>query len=52
MNDCAPWAEFGDDDEIRDTRQSGGFVFGGEGDVAVSGFAIESSSRTCRTSTG
>lgn len=46
MNDRAPWTEFGDNDEVRDTRQCGGFIFGSEGDIAVSGFVVESTRRT------
>jgi len=46
MNDRAPWAEFGDNDEVRDTRQCGGFVLGSEGNIAISSLVVESSRRT------
>jgi len=46
VNDRAPWAEFGDNDEVRDTGQCGWFVFGSERDITISGFVVESSRRT------
>ena len=46
VNDRAPWAEFGDNDEVRDTGQCGWFVFSSERDITISCFVIESSRRT------
>jgi len=46
VNDRTPWAEFGYYDEVRDTRQRGGFVFGGERDIAIPSFAVETSRGT------
>lgn len=52
VNNRAPWAEFSDNDEVRDTRQCGWFVFGSEGDVTISSFVVEPSRRTWQNEKG
>ena len=41
MDDGAPRAELGDDDEVCDARECGGLVFLCEGEIAISGLWIK-----------
>ena len=48
LHERAPWADLGNDDEGVDARECSGLVFRSEGEVAVAGLKVESTSLACR----